>query len=374
MQAVEVYRKNTRGDDALNKATGLKVPFKVGWLLTHPIQYISPLLTYLERSGDFKIMAYYQSGDLVHGIQDKGFGSPIRWDIPLLEGYEYCFLPALGRRDQVTYIRPFNYGLSSRLRNDRLDALVVLGYNRPYHWFAMRKAHHLGIRVFVRDDANLFSKHRSESNVAMKRRFFCTIDRYVSGYLSVGRANYEYYRAHGISERKIFHVPWAIDNDFFRPNAQVTEAEALAVRQRHGIEPDAPCILFVGKLIHKKAVLDLLNAFDRLPREENRGPYLVLVGDGELRFRVEEYRRRNPRIIVAGFRNQTELPGYYATTVTEAPSNSCTIDATSPANPSVNTKRPALSLKSGFPISCAGLVWVSIISLSLCAHSRRVKL
>ena len=66
---------------------------KVTYFLSHPIQYFSPLLKALARASDLKV--YYFSDASVTGGKDKGFGQEIKWDTPLLEGYDYEFLKNL---------------------------------------------------------------------------------------------------------------------------------------------------------------------------------------------------------------------------------------------------------------------------------------
>lgn len=286
--------------------------WRVAVLLTHPIQYISPLLSYLAQSSEIEIVAYYQSNCSIVGYRDNGFNRQVRWDVPLLHGYRSEILPALGQRDRLTRWRPFNFGLRKRLRQGRFDALIIFGYNRPYHWTAMRAAYRLGIKVLIRDDQNLFCRGRSAANIAMKKLFFRTIDRYVAGYLTVGRANCDYYRHHGVHADKLFHVPWAVNNQFFRVRSESAKARLPALRTQLGIDMGSSIILFAGKLLRIKGVPALLDAFDLLSERLVPKPYLLLVGDGELHDAVQLRSKRNPHIIPVGFKNQTELPDYYA--------------------------------------------------------------
>lgn len=285
---------------------------RIAFLLTHPIQYISPFLSYLSQHHGVEVVAFYQSDCSLHPTRDKGFGIPVAWDRPLLDGYESRFLPALGSRHRVSYLRPLNYGLGRELGRERFDALVVHGYNRPFHWHAIHAAHRRGVKVFIRDDATLIARDRTPINIALKQGFFGILDRYVSGYLSAGKANREYYLRHGIAPPKIFDMPWAVDNTFFQSRAVSSRSHQSALRAQLGIEPGAAIILYVGKLLRTKGVLDLLDAFERASAASTPKPYLIIVGDGALRDEVAARAVGNARIIACGFKNQTALPEYYA--------------------------------------------------------------
>jgi glycosyltransferase involved in cell wall biosynthesis len=106
----------------------------------------------------------------------------------------------------------------------------------------------------------------------------------------------------------IFRVPYAVDNDFFRRRAAEAVAGRDALRAELGLEPGRPVILFASKLQERKQCADLVEAH-RLLGEPR--PYLLIVGDGEERRRLEDQAAGNPYIRFLGFRNQTELPSYF---------------------------------------------------------------
>ena len=46
-------------------------------------------------------MVYYCSHQGVETYVDEGFGEAFHWDVPLLEGYSYQFLPNIRPQDEV---------------------------------------------------------------------------------------------------------------------------------------------------------------------------------------------------------------------------------------------------------------------------------
>ena len=67
----------------------------IKYILTHPIQYQSPLISYLVKKG-IKISVLYRSNLSIKKYWDEGFGKKIKWDIDLLKGYKYDFLKFIG--------------------------------------------------------------------------------------------------------------------------------------------------------------------------------------------------------------------------------------------------------------------------------------
>lgn len=62
-------------------------------ILSHPIQYYSPLFKCLSERKVVEIKVFYTWGQSVNGKKyDHGFGKAIEWDIPLLDRYDYEFL------------------------------------------------------------------------------------------------------------------------------------------------------------------------------------------------------------------------------------------------------------------------------------------
>ncbi len=86
--------------------------------------------------------------------------------------------------------------------------------------------------------------------------------------------------------------------------------------QELGIEAGRPVILFASKLQTRKRCADLVEAYARfLASGGDRGdqPYLLIVGDGEERGRLEALvaSKGLAHVRFCGFRNQSELPRFF---------------------------------------------------------------
>lgn len=288
---------------------------RLAYLVTHPIQYQAPLLRLLARQPGLDLTVFFCSDFTAKKFLEPTLGRMIEWDIPLLEGYRYELLPALGGRDRVSFLRPFNYGLEKRLREGGFQVLWIHGYNRWFHWLALWAAHRRGLKVLLRDEATLISAPRGLVKRLLKRWFFAGLKRLVDGFLAIGRLNREYYRHYGVPDERIFAVPYAVDNDFFRAGAERAAAGREQLRRELGLSPDRPVILFVSKLEPRKRPADLLAAYIKLTESGavSGPPYLLFVGDGGQRGTLEELvnEKQLAGVRFLGFKNQTELPAYY---------------------------------------------------------------
>jgi len=290
--------------------------YRIAHLITHPIQYSVPLYRLIAAQPDLDLTVFFESDISLKGDWDPGFQKTIKWDVPLLDGYKHEFLPAIGSRQSLSRWRPFTHGFARRLRRARFDALWVHGYARPSNLRAILIAKIFGLKVFVRDEASAVSKPRSAFNRVAKRVFFRIISRLVDGFLAIGSDNRDYYIANGIAPDRIFSVPYAVDNDFFATKAAEAAENRNGFRAGLGLEAGRPIILYASKFQIRKRPDDLLRAYEALLRripEKHRQPYLLYVGDGEMRAAVEAEAARkglaDARFL--GFRNQTELPAFF---------------------------------------------------------------
>ncbi|WP_454064897.1 glycosyltransferase family 4 protein [Candidatus Nitrospira salsa] len=290
--------------------------FRVAYLVSHPIQYQAPLLRSLTQQQEIDLTVLFLSDFSTRHYFDRGFGSDMKWDIPLLDGYHSRFLPVLGGGQQVTFWRPFVYGLSRYLREKPFDALWMHGYAHQANLRALAIAKQLGIKTLLRGESHLSSHQRSSAKEWLRCRILPKLFNSIDGFLSIGTLNHDYYVHYGVSPNKIFPMPYAVDNVFFREEIQKINSKRETFRQGLGLEPGHAVILFVSKFQSRKRPMDLLLAYARLLEEMTKGepePYLLFVGDGEegpeLKKSIVEYGLTKAKLI--GFKNQTELPRFY---------------------------------------------------------------
>ncbi len=295
---------------------------RVAYLLSHPIQYQSPLLRLLAQQPGLELTVLYTSDFSVRSYNDKGFGVSVEWDVPLLGGYQHEFLPRLLDGRDVSFFRPLNHGIFHRLRQGRFDVLWIHGYATLNSWMAMAAAKLLGIPVLLRTDSTLIDHPRGPVRLAVKNLFFRILRRFTYGVLSVGQRNTEYWRHHLGRDIPVFSIPYAVDNDYFQQRCQAASASQEKLRQELGLIAGRPVLLFASKLLARKRCIDMVDAYlelvkrSRLEGASRPLPYLLIVGEGEQRPHIEARLQQasaedREGVAMLGFRNQSELPRFY---------------------------------------------------------------
>jgi glycosyltransferase involved in cell wall biosynthesis len=290
-------------------------PFRVAYIVSHPIQYQAPLLRRIAACPEIDLTVFFMSDLSVRGYRDPGFGTRVRWDVPLLDGYRYEFLPALGPRDRLSFWWPLSRRLRHFLRSGRFDVLWVHGYSHNVTLRAILWAKFLGMKVLLRGESHLMSETPSPAKRRLKKAVLPGLFRLIDGFLAIGTLNREHYVHYGVPEHKIFMMPYAVDNEFFQKRAGEARMCREQLRAEPGLDPGRPVILYASKLQRRKRPGDLLEAYVKLSPNGTMEPrpYLLFVGDGEERHGLEQRVRRLGwrSILFLGFKTQSELPRYY---------------------------------------------------------------
>lgn len=293
-----------------------RTSYRLGILVSHPIQYYAPWFRQLAARLDLEVFyAHQQDGK---GQASAGFGVEFAWDIPLLEGYPFRWLKNVARNPGLSRFggcdTPELYDLISP---DRFDAFLVIGWNRKSSWQAIRACWKTGVPILMRGDSQLpmvTSRLKSLIKALPYRWFLPRID----GHLYVGQRNREYLQHYGVPNDRLFSCPHFVDNEFFAARAReaVADGRVAAIRRDLGIPEDAFLALFVGKLIQKKNPQHFIQAIKAAAKEasgSSRPIHGLVVGSGPLEAECRALAaKRSDRIHFAGFKNQTELPAYYA--------------------------------------------------------------
>jgi glycosyltransferase involved in cell wall biosynthesis len=300
-------------------ANGLKNKVRLAYLVSHPIQYQAPLLRRIAQEPDIDLTVFFGSDFSVRGYKDEGFGVGVKWDVPLLDGYRYEFLPVIRDTTNPGPLAPLNYGIFSRLRGTKsspgFDVVWVHGYSSLNAMQGMLAAKSLGIPVLVRAESWLGDRERSSSTLAAKGLFFRILRGLIDGALPIGTLNAEYWRHYLGEDFPLHPMPYAVDNCYFQRRAEEVRQGRAELQKELNLDPARPVILFGSKLQRRKRCEDLVKAYRDLLAGDGSmpHPYLVIVGDGEERTSLEkhvtDYGLEGVRF--CGFRNQSELPRFF---------------------------------------------------------------
>ena len=288
---------------------------RLAYFVSHPIQYQAPLLRRIARESDIDLKVFFFSDHTAREFVDEGFGVKVEWDVPLLDGYQYDFLPRVASRDvgpgaELGVARPLNRRIFETISSGGFDAVWVHGYSTANSLRVILSASMLDVPVLLRAESTLHDRERSTAKLLVKDGFFRMLRRHVTGVLAIGQANEQYWRRYLGDDMLIYRMPYAVDNAFFATKASEAAAGTEKLRQKLGLAVGRPVILFASKLQGRKRCGDLIEAWKRMTRSPR--PYLLIVGDGEERERLEKEAEGQEGVRFLGFKNQTELPAYFA--------------------------------------------------------------
>jgi len=289
------------------------LPAHIAVLNSHPIQYFAPLYAYLNRDPALCVTALYLSNTSIRGATDKGFGRPVRWDIDLLEGYPSLFL---GKSFDTNVPGGF-FSLAApeiwnELRSGRYDMLWLNGHNYLANFIALAAAKTFGMPVLMRSETNL-GLRRSSARAFFRQPIMRSLYKTCDAFLAIGTANAKFYRAMGVPDRKVFLVPYAVDNQRFMAAARRSTNERSAVRKKLKMDPELPAVIYASKFQKRKRPETLVAAAAKLKQEGLRFQ-LVFVGSGEMEEELKNLAGSLglAEIVFPGFVNQAELPSVFS--------------------------------------------------------------
>ena len=288
--------------------------YRIAFVNTHPIQYFAPLYAYLTKHCGLHTTGLYLSDFSLKDGFDPGFRRTVTWDVDLLDGYEAKFMGGekASRRRIGGFFSMVAPQLWSEIRRGNYDAVILHGHNLAAYHIAQAACLFSGTPVFTRCETHL-KLVRATWRRILRRPLLKMHYRGFSGFLAIGSANFDYYRAMGVPSDLIFRVPYTVDNTRFIAASKAARGDRSRMRVKLGMEPDFPAIIYASKFDRRKRPDDLLAAYARL-RAEGVAAQLVLVGsgplEGDLKRRVID--QAIPDVIFPGFINQSELPAVYA--------------------------------------------------------------
>lgn len=288
---------------------------KVSYILSHPIQYFSPLFKELASIPGVNLCVYYCSNPGEFQMADKGFGKQIYWDLPLLDGYHSVFLrnvspvPSIDNR----FWGLINPGIVSALVMDRSDIVIVHGWSCFTNYLAVIAARILGKKVWLRGENPLNQEILKPVFLRFLKKIVLQygLFKLISRFLYIGRQNRDFYAYYCVESSNLVYAPYAVDNVFFSAQADRLRSDRLALRKKYNLPVESVIFLFSGKYIIKKRPMDLLKAYARL---HGQPVALVMVGEGELRIEMENYIDQEglKNVFLGGFINQSEISNFYA--------------------------------------------------------------
>lgn len=267
--------------------------------VSHPIQHFTQWFQEISQILDGELTVCYASRHGIVESYDPEFAESFSWDTDLLSGYRAVFHGRNLLANPGDGFLSIAYAdLDEFFEREKPDAVLLLGWQFIGYWMCALAANRHGIPYFVRGESNLL-RQGSALKWWVKKQTIGRLCRGAEACLAIGQRNADLYRSYGVSEQRIFNIPYFVDNDYFR-TIQPTR------------ENDETVFVFVGKLIEKKHPDHLLAAWLQLSESERSNSRLLFVGSGELEERLRTSAAEESNVEFVGFANRSELPALYA--------------------------------------------------------------
>lgn len=273
---------------------------------THAVQYAGPLYRQLASRPDLDLTVAYCSLRGAEPTFDADFDRLVRWDVPILNGYQWFSKPESVR----------HFGIERWLwnvcgNNQYNVILSFLPYTHRAFWVCCARAALDNTPLLVSIDGHsLESRDRRVWKKHLKKRFLPWVQSRATLTLAASTGTVDFLKSLGIDENRIVLTPAVVDNNWWvQQSLAINRSDA---RAKMAIPPGAALALYCAKLQPWKRPDLLLEAF---ADAQVPGAYLAFAGDGPLRDTLRDRARilnceENVRFL--GFRNQSELPETYA--------------------------------------------------------------
>jgi len=283
---------------------------------SHPIQYRAPLYRMLNAEKSIEVTVLYLSDHSIRGGRDPGFDVDVKWDVPLLEGYESKFLQNEGGGSDVGGFRSYRCsGIGRQFDAIEPDVILVPGHGFQIYWQAVFAAHSRKIPVIIRPESlDGAQPTRSWWKTLVRRISLRQFYRRVSAFCATGHFSRLDALMFGFSEEKIFFAPYCIDTGLFKIGLENMRSQRSEIRSDLGMQEEDIGIVFMGKFIDWKNPKLILDALALLPDRIRERCFPIFVGSGPDLLVVQqrcENEFGSKRYCCPGFVNQSELTRYY---------------------------------------------------------------
>ena len=252
--------------------------------LSHPVQYYSPV--FKEMAQMFRLKVFY-TGPVGGFAYDKGFRQKVKWDIPLLEGYEYEFVNT--------------YKLLKKIKEFNPDQLLIYGWAHYSHLKLM--IYFKGkLIINFRGDSTLLSNPGKTKRI-LKKMLLTWIYKHIDRAFYVGTQNKYYFTEYGVNEAQLIFAPHSIDNIRFS-----NIKESKPIRLNLAISETSILILYAGKFDQNKNPELLLQAFIELNLTDT---HLLFAGSGILENKLKAKIKSYKNVHFLPFQNQMAMPALY---------------------------------------------------------------
>src|SRR6516165_4422347 len=278
-------------------------------LASHPVQYMAPNFRRLAKRKEIDLQVAYCSLDGADPARDPDFQIDVRWDVPLLDGYDWTLVSNPEGRPR-SFLSAFKPGLWKILQKGKFDAVLCFtGYRNLTFWTAWLAARKSNAAFLFGTDANsLIARDGSRWKTRLKKLFWPYLFSLADQVIVPSSDARDLMYSLGLPRERVTLTPYSVDNDWWIEQSK--SVDTRAVRATWGVSDSDVVILFCAKLQFWKRPLDVLRAFPQV----SKSAVLIYAGEGPLRPELEaeaSVRGVGDRVRFLGFVNQSGLPEVY---------------------------------------------------------------
>lgn len=282
-------------------------------VVSHPIQHFVPFYRAIAADPAFDLCVFFCSKNGLESYFDQQMNSEIKWGMDMLGGYQSRFLDEAARITDTGFFAVNNPSMRRALADFRPEAALLYGYGSISQLRALAHCRLKGVPALLIGDSEL-KRRRPLAKRLVKEPVVRVLLGQFAAFLTVGRANEEYYESYGVTAAQMFHAPFTIDETLYRRARAERAHRRAALRARLGIKPEAFVVATIGKVTASKRTHDIVEAAKALrSRRGAASPIQFLIaGDGAERARMQAAATElDLPIHFLGFVNVDELPDVY---------------------------------------------------------------
>jgi glycosyltransferase involved in cell wall biosynthesis len=173
------------------------------------------------------------------------------------------------------------------LRKHEIRAVISLGYNDVGKLRILRWCRANRVPCFIWGDSNIRDDRGTGLRAWIKKAILTRLLPKYTAVMTCGSLGDAYFEKYGVSRNRMFLLPYMPDYGLIR---DMSRERIAAVRDRFHLNPKRRRIIYSGRLIARKRVDQLIDAFAALAVDRPEWD-LVIVGDGPM---CEMYKSRVP--------------------------------------------------------------------------------
>lgn len=238
---------------------------------------------------------------------DPGFNKVIKWDIPLLEGYDFEFMKNISKDPgSHHYSGIINPDIINKIENWGAGSILIYGWNFNAHLKCINYFYKK-IPVFFRGDSTDLTQRNSFIKKTIRRIFLTYVYQKIDRILYVGTQNKLYFLDKNCKEKNLVYAPHAIEINRFLRKPEFT------LRSKFNISENDIVFLYAGKFEEVKNIQLLILAFSNF---KNNNFQLLIIGNGPLELELKLFVSKLPdsvkcNIHFDNFYNQSNMVEVY---------------------------------------------------------------